>query len=355
MNGEPGNTGNMLRPGRAAVRISDVAALAGVSVGTASKALNGRGQLREQTRERVRAAAEQLGFQPNALARSLLAGRTYTVGLITTDHYGRFSIPLMRGAEDALGAGQMAAFMCESREDPIREQHYVRTLLGRRVDGLIVAGRRTDARPPLADHLPIPVVYAFAPSADPADCSVVSDEVAGARAAVEHLLETGRRRIAHVTGPPGHHSAVVRAEAFEATLAAHGAQAAGGRIWFGAWSEIWGRQAAQGLLAADAGVDAVFCGSDQIARGVADGLREAGARLPEDVALVGVDNWEALAINCRPPLTTVDLNLEFVGRTAGELLLRAIDGHASGGTHVIQPRLVIRESSGPAGRPAAER
>jgi LacI family transcriptional regulator len=88
---------------------------------------------------------------------------------------------------------------------------------------------------------------------------------------------------------------------------------------------------------------------------VADGLREAGARLPEDVALVGVDNWEALAINCRPPLTTVDLNLEFVGRTAGELLLRAIDGHASGGTHVIQPRLVIRESSGPAGRPAAER
>jgi LacI family transcriptional regulator len=144
---------------------------------------------------------------------------------------------------------------------------------------------------------------------------VVSDEAAGARAAVEHLLETGRRRIAHVTGPPGHHSAVVRAEAFEATLAAHGAQAAGGRIWFGAWSEIWGRQAAQGLLAADAGVDAVFCGSDQIARGV----------------------------------------LEFVGRTAGELLLRAIDGHASGGTHVIQPRLVIRESSGPAGRPAAER
>src|SRR5919197_1319135 len=222
-----GNDGNHGRQSRAAPRISDVAALAGVSVGTASKALNGRGQLREQTRERLRAAAEQLGFQPNTVARSLLAGRTYTVGLITTDHYGCFSIPLMRGAEDALGAGQMAAFMCESREDPIREQHYVRTLLGRRVDGLIVAGRRTDARPPLAQHLPIPVVYAFAPSADPADCSVVSDEVAGARAAVEHLLGNGRRRIAHVTGPTGHHSAAVRAESFEATLADHGVQPAG--------------------------------------------------------------------------------------------------------------------------------
>jgi LacI family transcriptional regulator len=350
------NEGNRVRPARSAPRISDVAALAGVSVGTVSKALNGRGQLREQTRERVRAAAAQLGFVPNSVARSLLAGRTYTVGLITTDHYGRFSIPLMRGAEDALGAGEMAAFMCESREDPIREQHYVRTLLSRRVDGIIVAGRRTDARAPLAQHLPIPVVYAFAPSADPADCSVVSDEAAGARAAVEHLLESGRRRIAHVTGPPGHHSAVLRAASFAETLATHGVEPAGGRVWFGGWSEIWGRQAAQGLMAADASVDAVFCGSDQIARGVADALRERGARLPDDVALVGVDNWEALAENCRPPLTTIDLNLELVGRTAGELLLHAIDDdQPAGGTHVIPPRLVVRESSAPPVGPIAER
>jgi LacI family transcriptional regulator len=349
------NDGNRVRPMRAAPRISDVAALAGVSVGTASKALNGRGQLREQTRERVRAAAEQLGFEPNTVARSLLAGRTYTVGLITTDHYGRFSIPLMRGAEDALGAGEMAAFMCESREDPIREQHYVRTLLSRRVDGIIVAGRRTDARAPLAQHLPIPVVYAYAPSADAADCSVVSDEAAGARAAVDHLLETGRRRIAHVTGPPGHHSALVRAESFESALADHGVEPAGDRVWFGAWSEIWGRQAAQSLVAADRDIDAVFCGSDQIARGVADGLRECGLRLPEDVALIGVDNRQALAENCRPPLTTVDLNLELVGRTAGELLLQAIDGRPAAGTHVIPPRLVVRESSAPAARPIGER
>jgi LacI family transcriptional regulator len=151
-----------------------------------------------------------------------------------------------------------------------------------------------------------------------------------------------------VTGPPGHHSAVVRAESFEATLAAHAVELAGDRVWFGAWSEIWGRQAAQSLLAADPDVDAVFCGSDQIARGVADGLREAGRRLPEDVALIGVDNWEALAENCRPPLTTVDLNLELVGRTAGELLLQAIDGRPTGGMHVIPPRLVVRESSAPA-------
>src|SRR3981189_2150255 len=115
--------------------IRDVAALAGVSIGTASKALNGQGKLRDETRERVAAAAPQLGCGPNGLARGLLAGRTYTVGVITTDSFGRFSIPVMLGAEDALGAGQISVLLCDGRGDRIREQHYLRTLLGRRVDG----------------------------------------------------------------------------------------------------------------------------------------------------------------------------------------------------------------------------
>src|SRR3954447_21449861 len=180
--------------------IVDVAALAGVSVGTASKALNGRGQLRDETRARVRAAADQLGFAPSTVARSLITGRTFSVGVLTTDSYGRFSIPVMRGAEDALGLGEISAFLCDSRDDPIREQHYVRTLLSRQVDGIIVAGRRTEPRPPIGPDLPIPVVYAFAPSVRATDCSVVADEAGGTGDAVRHLVKTGRRRIAHVTG-----------------------------------------------------------------------------------------------------------------------------------------------------------
>src|SRR5215510_1482558 len=97
--------------------IADVAALAEVSVGTASKALNGRGQLRPETRERVLAAAKRLAFYPNAMARSLLEGRSYTVGLITTDSFGRFTIPIMLGVEDALAAGQISVFMCDGRDD----------------------------------------------------------------------------------------------------------------------------------------------------------------------------------------------------------------------------------------------
>ncbi|MGP4105147.1 LacI family DNA-binding transcriptional regulator, partial [Nonomuraea sp. KM90] len=166
------------------VTIADVAALAGVSVGTASKALNGRGSLREETRVRVREAARQLNFEVNAGARSLHSGRTYTVGMITTDTIGRFSIPVLMGAEDALGAGQMSVFLCDGRDDPIREQYHVKTLIGRRVDGIIVTGRRTQARAPIAASLPVPVVYAFISSTDPDDCSVVPDEAGGARKAV---------------------------------------------------------------------------------------------------------------------------------------------------------------------------
>jgi len=266
--------GNAL--GNKPATISDVAQLAGVSIGTASKALNGRGSLRVETRRRVLSAAEQLGFQPNKAAVTLNSGRTYTVGMITTDTIGRFSIPLMMGAEDALGAGEMSIFMCDARDDLIREQYYLKTLLSRRVDGIIVTGRRTKARAPIGTSLPIPVVYAFISSTGPEDCSVVPDEAGGAHKAIDHLLAVGRRRIAHITGPEHHHSAAVRAAATGERLAGAGLELAGPPL-FGEWSEAWGRQAVKILLGAGTDFDAVFCGSDQIARGGA-GARPPGPR-----------------------------------------------------------------------------
>src|SRR4051794_1855392 len=176
--------------------LSEVARLAHVSIGTASKALNGRGQLRAETRKRVQEAAAVLGFRPNPAARGLVQGRTFTVGLITDDGFGRFSIPVLLGAEDALGAGQMALFFCDSRDDPIRQRHYVSMLVARRVDGLIVTGRATDVRPALEVPPSIPVVYAVIRSANEADTCVTYDDEAGGRVAVEHLIAMGRRRIA---------------------------------------------------------------------------------------------------------------------------------------------------------------
>ena len=333
-------TGNFDKP----ATISDVALLAGVSVGTVSKALNGRGSLRTETRQRVLSAAEQLGFQPNKAAVALNSGRTYTVGMITTDTIGRFSIPLLMGAEDALGAGEMSVFLCDARDDRIREQYYLRTLLSRRVDGIIVTGRRTQARPPIGTDLPIPVVYAFISSADPRDCSVVPDEAGGAVKAVDHLLGIGRRKIAHITGPEHHHSAAVRATAAATRLAESGLTLAGPPL-FGEWSEAWGRQAVKILLGTHNDFDAVFCGSDQIARGVADALRAAGRDVPADVALAGFDNWDVMAQACQPPLTSVDMELEKLGRTAADLLLAAINGNPAPGKHTNPCRLVVRDST----------
>ncbi|MCG5213540.1 LacI family DNA-binding transcriptional regulator [Streptosporangium sp. KLBMP 9127] len=327
-----------------AVTISDVAALAGVSIATASKAINGKDNVRAETRRRVLAAAEELAFQPNALAQGLLSGQTRTVGLLTSDSVGRFGIPVLLGAEDAFGAGEMAVMLCDARGDAIREQHYVRTLLGRRVDGLIVVGESTNTRPSISRNLPIPVVYAYGASEDPGDVSFVPDDVAGAGLAVRHLLAMGRRRIAHITGPIDYKAAQDRAEGLRLALAGAGLSQAGETL-SGAWSQRWGRHAAEMLLMADPEVDAVFCGSDQIAAGFVEAARERGRRVPDDIAVVGYDNWEVLSTETRPALTTVDMNLETLGRTAAQHLFAAIDGRATPGVHRLPCRLVIRDSS----------
>ncbi|GAA1770281.1 LacI family DNA-binding transcriptional regulator [Nonomuraea bangladeshensis] len=325
--------------------IRDVAAAAAVSIGTASKALNGRGRMRDETRDRVLAAAERLGFRPNPLAQGLLAGRTYTVGLVTGDSYGRFSIPVMLGAEDALGAGQISVFLCDTRDDPIRERHYLERLLARRVEGIIVTGRRTEPRPSIGHDLPVPVVYAMTQSTDESDYSIIPDDRGGGVLATRHLLATGRTRVGHVTGPEGFQAARERAAGLTATLAEAGLEPAG-EILFGEWSEEWGRQAADILLHAAPDVDAVFCGSDQIARGVAETLRERGRRVPDDVALAGFDNWEPMALGCRPPLTTVDMNLGEIGRLAARHLLDAIAGKpVPSGVHTVPAALVPRAST----------
>lgn len=320
--------------------IKDVAAAAGVSVGTASKALNGLGRMREDTRARVLAAARQLGFRPNPLAQGLLAGRTFTVGLVSSDSFGRFSIPVMLGAEDALGAGQMSVFMCDTRDDPIRERHYIERLLARRVEGIIVTGRRTEPRAGIGQNLPVPVVYAMTQSVDERDLSIIPDDRGGGEQAARHLLATGRAKIGHITGPERFQAARLRAQGLRDVVEP------AGEVLFGEWSEEWGRQGADILLRAVPDVEAIFCGSDQIARGVAETLRERGRRVPDDVALVGFDNWEPMALGCRPPLTTIDMSLGDIGRVAAEHLLNVMAGQpAESGVRTVPAGLVIREST----------
>jgi LacI family transcriptional regulator len=330
-----------------AVTLTDVARLAGVSVATASKALNARHEVAQATRRRVQQAAADLSFQPNVLARGLISGRTRTIGLLTDELAGRFSIPVLLGVENAVGNEEMSVLLCDARGDAIRRQHYIRTLLARQVDGFIILGDSNDMRPSLTRDIPVPVVYVYGESTDADDLSVLADDEGGARLAAGHLVSLARRHIGHITGPESYRAARDRVTGLRAMLDEAGLRLAGGEALYGEWSRRWGRHATRMLLTANPEVDAIFCGNDQIATGACDTLTDLGRRVPDDVAIVGYDNWEEYAADCRPPLTTVDLNLEQLGATAVQNLIAALDGQRRSGV-IRQPgRLVVRESTGP--------
>jgi LacI family transcriptional regulator len=324
--------------------IRDVAALAKVSPGTVSKALNNTGQVSHETRARIVAAAKQVDFRPNELARSVFERRSFTVGMITTDSFERFSVPVMLGAEDALGAGRISVFLCDSRDDPIRERHYIDLLMGRRVDGFIVTGRSSNKREPLAVEAGFPVVYALTPSSDPRDCSILVDDFRIGAIAGEHFIRMGRRRIVYITGPEYFDAARLRGDGLKSALSAGGIEQVG-QPFYGNWTEAWGRQGVQMVLRTYPDLDAIYCGSDLIARGVTDGLRDLGRSVPQDVAVIGTDNWNIIATGSRPPLTTIDTSLARIGRLAAERLLDAIAGTPHSGVELVAGELVVREST----------
>jgi LacI family transcriptional regulator len=329
------------------VTLADVARAAGVSKSTASKALNDKHEVHPETRLRVQEAAERLDFHPSAVARSLSEGRTSTVGVLTNDLEGRFAIPVLAGAEDALGAGQLSVILCDARGDTIREQRHLRTLVQRRIDGLIVVGgARTEPRPSLGSEIPVPVVYAYAPSSDPRDVSLTSDNVMGGRLAAEHMWAIGRRNIAYIGGDPTYIATSEREAGARAALAEHGADLVADPSWQGDWTERWGRAATQALMTSHPKTDAIIAASDSLARAALDVLRDLGRPVPQDVAVMGFDNWAPIAQNSRPELTSIDLELQTLGRLAANRLFQALGGTpAAPGVEYVPVRLVVREST----------
>ena len=325
--------------------LKDVAALSGVSIATASKALNNRDQVHPETRTRVLEAAQKIRFRPNPLAQGLLAGQSGTVGMLTDDLIGRFSIPILRGAEDSFGTGRMSVFLCDARGDAIRLHYHLQALLGRRVDGLIVLGSSTDPIKSLGRDHPVPIVYLYGPSDDPRDLSLVPDNLGAGVIAAQHLISTGRRNIAHITGERTFAAARERAAGISETLLTSGLNLVANDAIYGNWSESWGRTATLALLDQHPDLDGIICGNDQIARGALDILREKRINVPMDVAVMGFDNWEILTTGSRPQLTSVDMNLEELGRQAAQRLFAAIEGDEQSGIESLPCRLVIRAST----------
>lgn len=325
------------------VTIYDVAAAAGVSTATASKALNDTGRMSTETRDRIRRVAREMGFRPNSLARSLTSKRSFTVGLLTDDTYGRFTLPVMAGISEGLIDHGVSVFLCTVEDNPDLAKIHVDAMLDKQVDGIIATGKRTDK--PLAvdlSHLSVPVVYALTKGPEDA-VTLVPDDRQGALQAVEHLVAQGRKRIVHITGPGTFRVVQERAGAYSDALRKAGLAVAD--IMPGSWSERWGHEAIARLWSGPARPDGIFCGNDQIARGVVDALRERGVSAPRDVSVVGFDNWEIVAEQTRPPLTTVDMNLKELGRQAGLALVRLVNGEAvERGLWKLPCSLVVRSS-----------
>ena len=325
-----------------------------MSIGTASKAMNASGRLSPETRARVLNAAKALDYRPNDLAQSLHRARSMTVGILSTDSFGRFSFPIVESLERRLFDRGIAIFMCNATDDPLRERRHIEQLLGKRVDGLIVTARRVDKRAPiLPTARRLPIVYVFSNVDDPGALCLLPDDEGGAKLAVSHLAKLGRKRIAHITGPRHFEAVQLRAKGWRTASTEAGLSVSDADCLPGRWSESWGREAIERLFVRGRGApDALFCGNDQIARGAVDALRDLGLSVPGDVAVVGFDNWDVMTDATRPPLTSVDMNLGALGSEAGVALLEIIGGKPMAGVRRLPCSLVVRASCGARG-PAA--
>lgn len=325
--------------------IADVARSARVSTGTVSHVLSGARYVRPETRARVEQAIDELGFRPSTIARALTSRRTRTVGMVVPDVTNPFFADLIWQVEQALTNADYALYFGNSANDPERERGYLEGLFARRVDAAILvvtAGADIELLRRLVAEVPAVLVDR---SADVAADAVVGDSAAGTRAAVDHLVELGHRRIALVNGDERLPTGQERRIGVEAALARHGLEPAGRTS--GAFTLESGSDQMHELLATGEPATAVCAGNDLLAMGVLKAAAERGLRVPADLSVVGYDGIDYAGFTS-PPLTTVRQPGTAMGEETARLLLSRLDGYDGGPRRiVVHPELVVRASTAP--------
>ncbi|WP_255949754.1 LacI family DNA-binding transcriptional regulator [Streptomyces odontomachi] len=336
--------------------LEEVAARAGVGRGTVSRVINGSPRVSEATRAAVEAAVAELGYVPNTAARALAANRTDAIALVVPEPETRFFTEpyfsdMLRGVGAALTDTEMQLLLifAGSARERRRLAEY---LAAHRVDGvLLVSVHANDPLPDLLAQLEIPTVISGRRNADEVLPSVDSDNFAGARTAIEHLLARGRGTVAHIAGRLDVYGAQRRVDGYRAALEDAGREVDEDLIVSGDFTEEGGRRAMAQLLEHDPDIDAVFAASDVMAAGARQTLRAMNRRIPEDVALIGFDD-SVIARHMDPPLTSVRQPIEEMGRAMIDVLLTEIAdrrpvGPAGGGSRqvVLPTELVERASS----------
>jgi len=325
--------------------LEEVAALAGVGRGTVSRVINGSPRVSDATRAAVEAAVAELGYVPNTAARALAANRTDAIALVVPEPETRFfAEPYFSDILKGVGAElsdtemQLLLIFAGSARERRRLAQY---LAAHRVDGvLLVSVHADDPLPDLLAQLEIPAVISGPRSAAETLTSVDSDNYGGGRSAVEHLIGRGRREIAHITGRLDVYGAQRRIEGYRDALRDAGHAADEQLIEPGDFTEEGGRRAMTKLLARRPDLDAVFAGSDVMAAGARQVLREEGRGIPDDVALVGYDD-SAIARHMDPPLTSVRQPIEEMGRRMIDLLLGEIADRRPAVSRDLERRQVV--------------
>lgn len=322
--------------------IRDVAKRAQLSIATVSRALNGFGNVSEQAREKIAAAVKELGYVPHAGARSLSLSRTNAIGVVLPALHGEFFSEIVRGMDQVASArGYFLLLSNMHPEAPGGSAGVLRALRGR-VDGLLLMAPHVQDQE-LVDALPsgLPTLL-INTRGQPAGCPGIHlDNAAGAIAVAEHLLALGRRKIVHIAGPSGNIDAQERADAFRESVSKGGAEVI---TVPGDFYEESGERAVRGLLADGRTFDAIFAANDNMAMGALTALREAGRKVPEDVAVAGFDD---IPLAKHLGLTTVRVRIAELGERALERVIGILANRDKGGDEMHAPELVVRASTDP--------
>jgi DNA-binding LacI/PurR family transcriptional regulator len=332
------------------VSITDIAAAAGVSPSTVSRALQDHPRISPARRQAIQALAQQMGYRPSQVARSLVTGRTRTLGVVITDVTDPFVAEVMKGAELASRESGYTLLFASSDRDPGRELEALRLLLDRQVDGMIVISGRAGSRydelreSGEAGTADWPLVLVNNEKAGPGIYSVRMDNIAGAHEALSYLRHSGHRRIAFVAGPEGGRSSAERLAGYQQGIAANGLGPLGELVVAGAGLLEDGPRALEALMGRTDPPTAVLCYNDLAAIGLLAAAARAGIRVPDELAVIGYDNIPLSAF-CVPALTTVDQPKGQMGRAAVTMCLQALAGEQVRNV-VLKGRLILRDSAG---------
>lgn len=323
--------------------IVDVANRAGVSKSLVSLVMRNSPSVSDERRARVLKAAQELEYRPNAMARSLVRQRTYVIGVVISDFGNPFFAEVAGGIEEAALAADYRALFNSGDRDPAREGQALDTLLQLRTDGIVLTGPAIEEQLVRRVAKETPVVVATRGSRSRFFDSVVADDVAGARLAVEHLISLGHRRISHLTGGEGA-GASNRRLGYESVMREVGLRPV---LVEGDYTEQTALDVAATIFDGKSMPTAVFAPNDFAAIGLLQALDDRGLNVPDDVSVVGYDDtW--LAGLARIGLTTVHQDPRGIGSTAVSLLLERLDGDRTSARHVVRkPELTIRSTTGP--------